>query len=42
MEYKQGKENKVADVLSRKQEIDLKTEIEREIALLQAQPQCNF
>ena len=32
----------MADVLSRKQETDLKTEIERETTLLQAQPQGNF
>jgi hypothetical protein len=42
VEYKQGNENKVADALSRKQKTDLKTEIEREIAMLQAQPQGNF
>jgi hypothetical protein len=37
VEYKQGKENKVDDALSRKEDIDLKTEVEREIAYLQAQ-----
>uniref|UniRef100_A0A2N9HWG4 Tf2-1-like SH3-like domain-containing protein n=1 Tax=Fagus sylvatica TaxID=28930 RepID=A0A2N9HWG4_FAGSY len=41
VEYKQGKENKVADALSRKQETDLKTEIEKETTLLQAQAQGN-
>ena len=39
VEYKQGKENKVAYALSRKEETDLKTEIERKIAFLKAQAQ---
>jgi hypothetical protein len=37
VEYKQGKENKVADALSRKEDTDLKTEVEKETAYLQAQ-----
>ena len=37
VEYKQGKENKVTDALSRKEDTDLKTEVERETAYLQAQ-----
>jgi hypothetical protein len=39
VEYKQGKENKVADALSRKEDTDLKTEVEKETAYLQAQTQ---
>uniref|UniRef100_A0A2N9EMM8 RNA-directed DNA polymerase n=1 Tax=Fagus sylvatica TaxID=28930 RepID=A0A2N9EMM8_FAGSY len=37
VEYKQSKENKVVDALSRKEDIDLKTEVERETTQLQAQ-----
>jgi hypothetical protein len=37
VEYKQGKENKVADALSRKEDTDLKTKVEKETAYLQAQ-----
>ena len=37
VEYKQGKENKVADALSRKEDTDLKTEVEKETPYLQAQ-----
>jgi hypothetical protein len=39
VEYKQGKENKVADALSRKEGANLKTKIEKEIAFLQAKAQ---
>uniref|UniRef100_A0A2N9GRJ2 Integrase catalytic domain-containing protein n=1 Tax=Fagus sylvatica TaxID=28930 RepID=A0A2N9GRJ2_FAGSY len=41
VEYKQGKKNKVANALSRKQETDLKTEIKKETTLLHAQAQSN-
>jgi hypothetical protein len=37
VEYKQGKENKVADALSKKEDTDLKTEVEKKTAYLQAQ-----
>uniref|UniRef100_A0A2N9H581 Reverse transcriptase/retrotransposon-derived protein RNase H-like domain-containing protein n=1 Tax=Fagus sylvatica TaxID=28930 RepID=A0A2N9H581_FAGSY len=37
VEYKQDKENKEADALSRKEDTDLKTQVERETAYLQAQ-----
>ena len=37
VEYKQGKENKVTDAFSRKEDTDLKTEVERETTYLQAQ-----
>ena len=37
VEYKQGKENKVVDALLRKEDTDLKTEVEKETAYLQAQ-----
>jgi hypothetical protein len=37
VEYMQGKENKVADALSRKEDTDLKTEVEKETTYLQAQ-----
>jgi hypothetical protein len=33
VEYKQGKENKVADALSRKEDTNFKTKIEKEIFL---------
>ena len=40
VEFKRGKENKVADALSRKEDTNLQTEIARETSMLQAQAQA--
>ena len=42
VEFKRGKENKMADALSRKDDTDLQTEIAKETSILQAQSQGSF